>query len=356
MEEKTFRNHVSWMMFLFSILVIWAHSYNAELFAGEHSGPLWDTVSEIQRFFSNEISLTAVPGFFMLSAYLFFRGFTWEKLPGKWKGRFYSVVVPYTAWNLLYYLGYALAARIPAVQQVVGKGSVPFGIEELLAAVLQYRYAPIFWYLYQLIILIILSPVLYGILRNRILGFIWLAALLAAVHLHLDTQHPNTDALFYYSFAAYMALHGRAWAEAAYGGRRLGAGAFCLAMAAVSLAGLERPGADVLWIVVYRFFVPVAVWLLLDGRYMGETRPWMHQRMFLYAVHFIVVRFVNKASALILGKFLGETAMAAAAMGIYLLLPAVVVAVSYGAALLLGRFAPPVWRVLSGGRSLEGHR
>ena len=34
MEEKAFREHVSWVMFLLSILVIWAHSYNAELFSG----------------------------------------------------------------------------------------------------------------------------------------------------------------------------------------------------------------------------------------------------------------------------------------------------------------------------------
>lgn len=355
MEEKTFRNHVSWVMFLFSILVIWAHSYNAELFGRGFSGPLWDSLSEIQRFFSNEIALTAVPGFFMLSAYLFFRNFTWEKLPGKWKGRFFSVIVPYAAWNLLYYLGYVLATRIPAVHQVIGKECVPFNIEELLAAVLQYRYAPIFWYLYQLIILIFLSPVLYGILKSRIAGLVWLGALIAAVHFHLDTQHPNTDALFYYSFAAYMALHGREQAEAAYGRARLGTGVVCAILAVICLVQSERPGADVLWIVMYRFFVPIAIWLLAGNKGLRETRPWMRQSMFLYAIHFIVVRFVNKESALIFGNFLGETAMAAASMAVYLVLPALVVTVSYGAALILVRFAPPVWRILSGGRSLDGH-
>ena len=34
MEEQAYRNRVSWMMFLLSILVIWVHSYNVELFAG----------------------------------------------------------------------------------------------------------------------------------------------------------------------------------------------------------------------------------------------------------------------------------------------------------------------------------
>ena len=38
MEEKLFRNRVAWMMFLLSILVIWDHSYNVELFAGRAPG------------------------------------------------------------------------------------------------------------------------------------------------------------------------------------------------------------------------------------------------------------------------------------------------------------------------------
>ena len=77
MEEKTFREHVSWVMFLLSILVIWAHSYNAELFSGGApvTEGIWLTVHRIQDFLSAALGLTAVPGFFMLSAYLFFRSF-----------------------------------------------------------------------------------------------------------------------------------------------------------------------------------------------------------------------------------------------------------------------------------------
>lgn len=352
MEEKTFRNHVSWVMFLFSVLVIWGHSYNTELFAGTYTGPLWDSIAGIQTFLSMEVSPVAVPGFFMLSAYLFFRNFTWEKLPGKWKGRFFSVAVPYIAWNLLYYLGYLLATRLPVVRQVVGKEPVPFGGREILGAIFRYQYAPIFWYLYQLIILIVLSPLIYVLIKNRIVGLVWLAVLAAAVHFGLDTQNPNTDALFYYSFAAWMALHGRQMAEAAYGKQRLLAGGMALAAAVFCFIQKGRPGADVLWIVSYRLLAPVALWLLLDGRRTGQTRPWMRQSMFQYAIHFVVVRLVNKGSAMALGHVLGEYGMAAASVVLYLALPAVVVAVSYGAALILGRYLPAVWRLLSGGRSL----
>lgn len=353
MKEKAFHNQISWMMFVFSILVIWVHSYNVELFSGELLGPWWDTADEIQQFISVGIGQIAVPGFFMLSSYLFFRNFSWDQLGRKWKGRFHSVVIPYFAWNTLYYLGYVIAARLPAVTAVVGKRQVPFNKIEWMAAVFQYRYAPIFWYLYQLILLILLSPVLYLILKRRILGLMYLVLLLAAVHFHLDTQNPNTDALFYYSFAAYGALHGRKAAEAPQAPKRRMTGGVLLFLAVLCFFRMGNPGSDVLWTVAYRFLMPVSLWVLADGERWIETKPWMRQSMFLYAVHFVIVRFVNKGSAMILRPGLGEKAMAAASLAVYFVLPVIVVTVSYMAALFLGKYMPWLWRILSGGRSLR---
>ena len=124
MEEKAFREHVSWVMFLLSILVIWAHSYNAELFSGGApvTEGIWLTVHRIQDFLSAALGLTAVPGFFMLSAYLFFRSFSWEKLPAKWKSRVRSVAVPYLESFLLSGLcaGNPHSGRLPAHWKTAG--------------------------------------------------------------------------------------------------------------------------------------------------------------------------------------------------------------------------------------------
>lgn len=34
MEEKQFRDKIYWLTFLFSLLVVWVHSFNGELFMG----------------------------------------------------------------------------------------------------------------------------------------------------------------------------------------------------------------------------------------------------------------------------------------------------------------------------------
>ncbi len=78
----------------------------------------------------------------------------------------------------------------------------------------------------------------------------------------------------------------------------------------------------------------------------------MRQSLFLYAVHFVIVRFVNKGAALAVGRLIPAGLAGIAAILVFLLLPAFTAAVSYGMALALNRWAPSVWRVLSGGRSL----
>lgn len=352
MREEKFRNKVSWMMFVFSIFVIWVHSYNVELFAGGLSGSSWETAAKIEDFVSVGLGQLAVPGFFLISSYLFFRTYTPSVLLKKWKGRLQSIVIPYVVWNSLYYLGYMLAARIPLVQEVVGKDAVPFTLTAYFDAVFHYSFAPIFWYLYQLILLILLSPVIYLLVKRKITGLVYLAALFAAVHFHLDMQHPNTDALFYYSVAAWLAVHGKDMVERKWDRKQAAAGIFLLAAAAVCLLQMSRPGADVLWTVCYRLLGPVSIWLLVREAHLREARPWMKQSLYLYAVHYVIVRFVNKGSAMIFQKMMSEMP-AVLSLIVYFLLPAVVVCLSYGSAVFLSRYFPAVWKLLSGGRKLE---
>ena len=117
MTELEFRNKVTWFSFALSLLVIWVHSYNAELFLGYQAatGMVYVLEHRIGEWFGQ----IAVPGFFVISGYQFYRDFDWGKLKSKWQRRVKSLLVPYIVWNFLYYLSYVTASRIPAVRDVV---------------------------------------------------------------------------------------------------------------------------------------------------------------------------------------------------------------------------------------------
>ena len=136
MTEPQFRNKVVWFSFFFSLLVVWVHSYNAQMFLG-----ICGETAEVyltEHWIGDRFGQIAVPGFFMISGYLFYRDFDWNLLAGKWKRRISSVLVPYILWNFLYYMGYVVGSRLTGISTIVGKGVVPFSLPALTDAVIMY--------------------------------------------------------------------------------------------------------------------------------------------------------------------------------------------------------------------------
>ena len=342
MGEKQFRNKIQWFTFLFSILVVWVHAFNAELFLGK--GPVAAGLKRVETVVGNGLGQFAVPGFFMISAYLFYRGFTWEKLGRKWKSRFRSLVVPYLLWNGIYYLGYVTASRIGGLTDIVGKGRIPLDWKTALDAVVHYRYNAVFWYLYQLIWLIALTPLIYSFLKRKGTAALWLAASAVCVGLRVDFPFINEDSVLYYSAAAAAAIYMPKQAEGQSGPAVFLTGAG-MAAAGLACCGFSRGGEQVGLLVFGRLLVPLGVWLMADKRLLPPVKPWMKDTFFLYATHFAFVRLVNKTGAVLLP---GNRAAAAV---LFIFMPAFSLVFSRGVGTALKRFLPPVWKALSGGRN-----
>ena len=211
MREKWFREHIWWMSFILSLMVVWVHSENTELFLGELGRETM--VYSLENFFAQTLGQIAVPGFFMISAYLFYRNFQFSKTVSKWKSRCKSLLLPYVLWNILYYLGYVVVTRLSFVENIIGKEPVAFNLKELLLAAVYYKYNPVFWYLFQLLLLVLLAPFLYMIIRRKMSGLAWLLLLIFALWKNVSIPLLNLDALFYYSASGYAVLFKKKWKE-----------------------------------------------------------------------------------------------------------------------------------------------
>lgn len=341
MKEEKFRNKIYWFIFVFSLLVIWVHSYNAKLFLG--AGRTAELVDRGERLLGDVVAQVAVPGFFIISGYLFFRNFTMDRLWNKWNSRIKTVLVPFVVWNTIYYVVYAAGSRIPWLRDVLGKGIIPVSLNALVDAVLHYRYNYVFWYLYQLILLVLLAPVIYFFLSKRHVRWIYLAGVFAGLLAGVSLSPLNIDALFFYSVAADSALNNKKMTEAPWSNMRFLSGAAILAAACVVYLYSIRY-FSVSGIAIYRFLVPAALWFMVNENWLPEAKPWMKINFFLYALHFLLVRFINKAAALYV------PGIPAVPVFLYLLMPGIVLMVSYPAAVFLQRRLPLLWRLLTGGR------
>lgn len=126
-----------------------------------------------------------------------------------------TLLIPYLCWNLLYYVGYLAGSRIPAVADIVNRPDLQFSLKEMLEALFFYDYNPVFWFMYQLILLVALAPVIFQCMRSVRGGVGFLFLVMAGIFFHLSfprlgaASSLNLDALFYYGLGAFGALHGQ---------------------------------------------------------------------------------------------------------------------------------------------------
>ena len=197
-----------------SVLVIFVHSthfpVNA-LQAVPNTGFFSTSfLIKIEYFFSEFLGQTAVPGFFFLSGFLFLKGLHSRKdWLRKEKSRVCSYILPYLIWNTMMTLLY------------LSFGKAEWSLKTVAEGIFLYRFNPVFWYFYQLILLSFCFPfmAIFAIFirkgearkehREKSLRYLILLFpifFLFLIYFRLDIPFLNEDAAFYYSLGGAVAF------------------------------------------------------------------------------------------------------------------------------------------------------
>ena len=387
----------SYTLFL-SVLVIFVHSTHfslASLQAVPHSGFFSASfLIKIEFFFSEFLGQVAVPGFFFLSGFLFFRGLDDVKSWGrKVKSRVFSYVLPYLLWNsamTLLYLSF---------------GKAEWSLKSLWEGIFLYRFNPVFWYFYQLILLSFCLPfmaILVILIRgntainknntinkgnainkgntinksntihknaaiNRVgtgsaistLFLCFPLLFLLLVYFQVDIPFLNEDAAFYYSFGAALAL--------LWDGRKLFLPSFpLLVFALFCYAQTLLPhaiGILLLATVFYRlgmalFFLSLfmkgegGVLPMERGKSILQTLSEMS--FYIYASHYLFLRLWFFLQSFLETKTAvfptGDAGRDAFKLFFYLLSPVYCLFLAYFTGKGMKRLSPGLWKLLNGGR------
>lgn len=336
--------------FILCVLVIFVHAGNlapnAAALAAAASAPGAGLSLKLENLLSNVLGQFAVPGFFMLSGLLFFREeLNGEALLGKLRRRAFSLLLPYLCWNALYYLLHLLL------------GDAGFGLRELAEGLLLYRYNPVFWYVFQLLLLTCLCPLFWLLLRRRVMALLFFGGILVLIYMQRQPGPLNADALLYYFAGAmlgsydteFCALPGQDAEARRRGRRRL---YWTMLMAVMAYGNLyiaqERgqTGNMLLWLVILRQFCPLCLWLglrLLPKQAESLLAEWMKPVFFVYATHYLLIRA--------LARLLPDTLPETVSLVLYLCTPALCFLAGVFGLRLLQRFAPLLASVLTGGRT-----
>lgn len=160
-------NAIIWMRFPLIFLIIMLHCYSVVRIPGEH-----DAYFKIAYPFSLWLGETGVPGFFIISGYLFF--LSNKSYYQRNKNRFFTLLIPYLLWNAALSLLYITACIMGYPQDINGKNMAEYDIIDYARLFWDRgsydngNFVPILcplWYIRNLLIMSVFSPLFYYLLR-----------------------------------------------------------------------------------------------------------------------------------------------------------------------------------------------
>ena len=333
-SEKAVRNKITIISFVCSLLVIWIHTYNAKSYAlnSECKGLGWLTWS-IENFWSEIIGI-AVPTFFLISGFLFFRTFSWDKLFEKYKTRAKSILLPYLIWCTLYYLYFVILTNVPIIKDYISSERyVPSFINWVMSLWPESYYS--LWFLKNLICFIIATPIIYIALKNYFNLPTGFAVVLMLVLNSIMSWIDIPSGLEMYAIGGYIAVNHK---KIEYFRGELFS---CIGLILAFILFVTRFMVYNLPLMVV--FI-VACWYALDFFNLDIEMPWwVSITFFTYVFHDMVLEMLEK-----LFLVLGGTKPLMALLD-YIFMPVITFFVIALVASVLKRIKP-LWNVLCGFR------
>ncbi len=156
--------------FILMGMVVFLHSYNLEVKFKSGTELIKNGYNSfIQDFFSQGLTRIAVPLFFIISGYLFFRTIKNGSFPeffSKYRKRSKTLVLPYLLWSIYGILLYLILQSVPFSKPFfTNKLIVEYSASQLLSTIFINPITYQLWFVRDLIVLFVLSPILYWIIK-----------------------------------------------------------------------------------------------------------------------------------------------------------------------------------------------
>lgn len=154
------------VMFLLCVLILFIHLPTFVNYPGD--GQL---ISKINSFMSILIkecfTRFAVPLYFILSGMVFFKDYNNKLYVTKVKKRVHSLLIPYFIWNIVWMLFQIVLSYSPLNQYFTGREIFEFTLPNILKGIFLYGCNGPFWFVFDLFIFVLLSPIINLLIKNK---------------------------------------------------------------------------------------------------------------------------------------------------------------------------------------------
>lgn len=158
------------LSFIAAIFIVAIHNSAT----GQYTGSP-DLFTNLTWFYRNITAYTlgavAVPLFFFISGITMFRNYQPKMYFQKLRSRAKTLLTPYLIWNTIGLMVAILCFITPLSSLISGRESFSFSFENIFQGIFLYKYNFQFWFLYDLIIYVLLTPIIYLLVSHKTIGF-----------------------------------------------------------------------------------------------------------------------------------------------------------------------------------------
>ncbi len=299
MSQKIF--HVK---FICAILVISIHMYDPSMRVFEKLYyEQW-----FEDWWSQGVARIAVPLFFFMSGYLAFasrsENLTFVGLARELPQKLLRLIIPFWVWNILYWL-WSIALDLLFSRPI----TITFGF--IVRALFIYGCNAPFWYIFQLIFLVALTPFLFVITKNRVLAMVFCCICACGfVFIPGNQERFLLPGLLFYSIGAILFLHFNGLTKKCGGGGAIIASSIFIALLLwrINLTDMSKNITDLLptWrFKAFDILTPFAFWFAIDLFKIGKVKVLNFEKetFFIYALHSMLLTGTGIAIKVFMGSF-----------------------------------------------------
>lgn len=351
--DKALSEKIKAVSFLAIIMVVFLHAYNLDTnqegtFVVFGNSLNW----VIQDYISYGLTRIAVPVFFIISGFLFFRGkpLTLEVYLEKIKKRFRSLLLPFLFWSFFGIGIYLILQAIPFLTSFFSKDLViNYSFSQLIDTIFINPIPYQLWFIRDLMLLIVISPILNWMLIK--IKFIPLIIIAIFWFMHIEGYNNSIEALLFFYVGGYF---GR-FQESALNVKHTDISRFILLLWLMTLGfktGLKYFECDIFIVNIFFklsiIFGIVAFWNLIDtikdNAFFDLFRKHFDKTFFIYAFHEPLLTMVKKGAFFLLNEKPESYLL------VYFLAPVLTIFLAILTALFLKRNLPFWYTIATGNR------
>lgn len=342
-QDLYFSRKNTCVSFTLSIFVLYIHANNLNYYA--ENIVLSKT---IETFIGGRIGDIIVPTFFMISGFLFYRNINVQSnckeiISSKLKKRFHSLVIPYLLWNTFGTFFYMVIPWVPKIGTMISGGAASVTLSNILEGIFHFKYYFPLWYLFYLIILVYIAPILVWLLKNKKMSVVVLSLLAMGYLLKLELPILSCGSLFFYILGAYLAVYNKEfWMKKEENSRAFVYLCLLFFMILFRFFYVENIVGRLLYLIS-----PVFLWKSFDVlSYKTKPSEFMGQSFFIYCAHIIPLTMINKIFVKLFDKMPSDFS----AVISYMMSPLCALALLFVIYLLLVTYCKKIFILVSGGR------